>query len=96
MFVITQPEFRTTSDDTWGIGDVNMTLFLLPAQSRGLIWGVGPIFQFPTGRDEVLSFRKWPAGHAGMGLFIQCPWVLGLLANSLWSYAGNNDRKDVS
>jgi hypothetical protein len=66
MFVITQPEFRTTSDDTWGIGDVNMTLFLLPAQSRGLIWGVGPIFQFPAGRDEVLSFRKWPAGHAGM------------------------------
>ena len=24
------------------------------------------------------------------------PWVVGLLANNLWSYAGNDDRKPVS
>lgn len=24
------------------------------------------------------------------------PWVVGLIAYHLWSYAGNNDRKDVS
>lgn len=47
MSVITQPEFRTTSDDTWEIGDVNMTLFLLPAQSRGLIGGWDRFSSFP-------------------------------------------------
>jgi len=24
------------------------------------------------------------------------PWVVGLLVNNIWSYAGNDDRKDVS
>jgi hypothetical protein len=54
------------------------------------------VFLFPTGTDEVLSTRKWAAGPTGVGLFIHGPWVVGLLANNLWSYAGNNDRKDVS
>jgi hypothetical protein len=30
-----------------------------------------------------------------VGLFMQGPWVVGLLANNIWSYAGNDDRKDV-
>jgi len=96
MPVIKQPDLRTTSDDTWGIGDINMSLFLAPAKSTGLIWGVGPILQFPTGSDEVVSSRKWAAGPAGVGLYMNGPWVVGLLANNIWSYAGNNDRKDVS
>lgn len=96
MPVIKQPDLLTTSDDTWGIGDINMSLFLAPAKSTGLIWGVGPILQFPTGSDEVVSSRKWAAGPAGVGLYMNGPWVVGLLANNIWSYAGNNDRKDVS
>lgn len=96
MPVIKQPDLRTTSDDTWGVGDINMSLFFSPAKSDGFTWGMGPILQFPTGTDEVLSSRKWAAGPAGVGLFIEGPWVVGLLANNLWSYAGNDDRKNVS
>ena len=96
MPIIKQPDLRTTSDDTWGLGDINMSLFISPAKGEGLIWGLGPVLQFPTGTDEVLSSRKWAAGPAGVGLFMHGPWVIGLLANNLWSYAGNNDRKDVS
>jgi len=95
MPIIKQPDLRTTSDDTWGLEDINISLFLSPAK-KGLIWGLGPVLQFPTGTDEVLSSRKWAAGPAGVGLFMHGPWVIGLLANNLWSYAGNNDRKDVS
>lgn len=94
--IIKQPDLRTTNDDTWGLGDINMSLFLSPAKSEGFTWGLGPVLQFPTGTDEVLSSRKWAAGPTGVGLFIYNPWVVGLLANNLWSYAGNNDRKDVS
>ena len=57
---------------------------------------MGTILQFPTGTDEVLGSRKWAAGPAGVGLFMQGPWVVGLLANNLWAYAGNHHRKDVS
>ena len=94
--VIKQPNLGTTNDDTWGIGDLNTSLFLSPANSQGFIWGVGPIFQFPTGSDEALSSRKWAAGPTAVGLVMSGPWVAGLLANNLWSYAGNTDRKDVS
>lgn len=96
MPVIKQPDLRTTSDDTWGIGDINTTLFFSPAKSEGFICGLGPILQFPTGTDEVLRTRKWAAGPAGVGLLMKGPWVVGLLANNIWSYAGNTDRKDVS
>jgi hypothetical protein len=96
MPIIKQPDRRTTSDDTWGIGDINMSLFFAPAKSEGIIWGLGPVLHFPTGTDEVLSTRKWAAGPSGVGLYMHGPWVVGLLANNIWSYAGNNDRKDMS
>lgn len=44
--IIEQPDLWTTSDDTWGLGDINM--FLSPAKSERLIWGVCPVFLFPT------------------------------------------------
>lgn len=96
MPIIKQPDLRTSSDDTWGIGDINMSLFFAPAKREGVIWGLGPVLHFPTGTDEVLSTRKWAAGPSGVGLYIHGPWVVGLLANNLWSYAGNSDRKDMS
>lgn len=96
MPIIKQPDLRTTSDDTWGIGDINMSLFLAPVKSEGFIWGAGPVFLFPTATDEVLGTRKWGVGPSGVGLYKHGPWVLGLLVNNIWSYAGNNDRKDVS
>lgn len=96
MPIIKQPDLRTTSDDTWGIGDINMSLFFAPAKSEGLLWGLGPVLHFPTGTDEVLSTRKWAAGPSGVGLYVHGPWVMGILANNIWSYAGNKDRKDMS
>ncbi len=94
--VIKQPDLRTTRDDTWGIGDINISLFFSPSKSSGVIWGVGPALQFPTGTDEVLSSRKWAAGPTGVGLLMQGPWVVGVLASNIWSYAGNDDRGDVN
>ncbi len=31
-----------------------------------------------------------------MGLLMKGPWVLGLLANNLWSYAGESNRPEVN
>lgn len=61
-----------------------------------MIWGLGPILQFPTATDEFLGTRKWLAGPTGVALTMQGPWVVGAIANQVWSYAGNDDRDKVS
>ena len=94
--VIRQPDLARDSGDTNGLGDLNTTLFLSPSKSSPIIWGVGPILQFPTATDEVLGTRKWAAGPSGVALTMQGPWVVGAVTSQLWSYAGNSDRDKVS
>lgn len=57
---------------------------------------MGPILSFPSATDEVLGAEKWSAGPTAVALKIQGPWVVGALANNLWSYAGDDDREDVN
>ena len=85
-----------TGGDTFGLGDINLSLFLSPAKPGKAIWGVGPSLTFPTATDEVLGTRKWSAGPSGVVLFMPKPWVVGTLVRQLVSFAGNDDRKDVS
>jgi hypothetical protein len=94
--IIRQPDLTKDSGDTNGLGDINTSLFFSPAKSGQVIWGVGPILQFPTATDEVLGTRKWLAGPTGVALTMQGPWVVGAIANQVWSYAGNDDRDKVS
>ncbi len=94
--VIYQPELVQGTGSEFGLGDINMSLFLSPAKPGKLIWGVGPVFSFPTANDEVLGTEKWSAGPTAVALTIQGPWVVGALANNLWSYAGKDDREDVN
>jgi hypothetical protein len=90
--VIDQP----IPDRKIGMGDVQFSLFLSPAKPGKFIWGVGPIFQFPTATGEVLGQGKWAAGPTVVGLFMNGPWVVGALANNVWSYAGESSRPSVN
>jgi len=94
--VIYQPELTPGYGREFGLGDINTTLFLSPAKPGKFMWGAGPILSFPTASDRVLGTDKWSAGPAFVGLTMKGPWVLGFLANNLWSYAGRDDRPDVS
>jgi hypothetical protein len=80
----------------FGLGDIQFTPFFSPAKSSKFIWGAGPVFQFPTATDEILGTGKWTVGPSGVGLLMEGPWVAGLLAQNVWSYAGDSDRKDVN
>jgi len=40
--------------------------------------------------------REVGAGSAGVALTVYGPWTVGMLANHIWSYAGNSGRQDVS
>lgn len=77
-----------------GLGDMVFTAFYVPP-SGGLMWGVGPVLELPTGGARRGS-QKWSLGPSGVLLKQQGPWTLGLLANQIWSIAGNGDRDPVS
>ena len=67
-----------------------------PAKAGKILWGAGAVLSFPTASDRVLGTGKWGIGPSLVVLTIQGPWVVGGLANNLWSYAGDDDRNDVN
>jgi hypothetical protein len=93
--IINQPALFTGGESAFGLGDLNPTFFLSPAQPGAVIWGVGPTFTLPTATDSLLGTSKWSMGPAAVGLTIQGPWVFGALVNQQWSVAGWGET-DVS
>lgn len=80
-----------------GLGDFQESLFFSPAQpKKGFIWGAGPIFLLPTATDDLLGSEKWGIGPTGVVLKQEGSWTYGMLANHVWSYAGDDDRSDIS
>ncbi len=82
---------------TFGLSDVQEQLFFAPKTKPGqLIWGVGPIFQFPTATPNTLGSGKWSAGPDAVALVMPGSWVLGALVTQLWSVAGIPSRPNVN
>jgi hypothetical protein len=93
--LIYQPAIPGLSGDTFGLGDLNPTLFFSPAGS-GLTWGFGPSFLLPTATADVLGGGKWAAGPAAVVVDTSGPWVFGALISNIWSFAGDSDRADIN
>ncbi|MGF6571145.1 hypothetical protein ABH945_003266 [Paraburkholderia sp. GAS333] len=96
--VVSQSDITPGSGSQTGIDDVVQSLFLSPQKptASGLIWGVGPAFLLPTGSDALLSSRKWGAGPTAVALMQSGGWTYGMLANHIWSFAGQSSRDSVS
>jgi hypothetical protein len=94
--VIYQPSVSPGTDDEFGLGNLQFTAFISPKNEEGLIFGVGPVLQFPTNTDDALGLDKWSAGPSIVGLMIEGPWVVGGLAQQVWSYCGEGDDPYVS
>ncbi len=94
--IIWQPEFVPGRGRTTGLGDINFTGFLSPAEPGRIIWGAGPILQFPSATDDALGAGKWAAGPSAVFLMMNPPWVNGVLVNNVWSFAGSDTRRDVN
>ena len=73
--VISQPKILPTGHEEFGMGDLNPSFFL----------GIGPTFLLPTATDQNLGDHRWGAGPAAVVLTIQGHWVIGALANNIWS-----------
>jgi hypothetical protein len=93
-----QDDIAGESGDQFGLGDITQSLFFSPVKptAGGLIWGVGPVFLIPTATDDLLGGEKWGGGPTGVVLKQSGPWTVGLLANHIWSFAGDDDRNDIN
>lgn len=96
--VISQNDIIPGSGRQTGIGDIVQSLLFTPKAptDSGWILGVGPVFLFPTGSDNLLTTDKWGAGPTAVALRQQGPWTYGGLVNHLWSFAGKDARSDVN
>jgi len=81
---------------TFGLGDINHTVYFSPAESGPVIWGVGPSLTLPTATDDMIGTEKWSAGPAAVALAQPGRFVVGALVRQLWSFAGDDDRQDIS
>jgi hypothetical protein len=83
-------------DGATGLGDINYTVFVSPAEPGKVIWGIGPSLTMDTASDDQLGSGKW-SGGASVVLLVQPKWgTLGLLGRQLWSFAGDDNRADVN
>jgi len=95
--VISQDNVIGTSSQS-GIGDVLQSAFFSPKKptAGGVIWGVGPVLLLPTASDDLLGGGKWAAGPTALALVQDNGWTYGVLANQLWSFAGNSSRSPIN
>lgn len=94
--IISQHDVFPTSGDQFGLGDSLQSFFFVPQTVGGFTWGAGPALLWRTGTDELLTSGKWAAGPTAVALQQTGPWTVGVLANHIWSFAGDEDRQDLS
>jgi len=81
--------------DASGLGDITQSFFFSPKESSP-IWGVGPVFLFPSATDDLLGVEKWGIGPTAVVLKQDGPWTYGALVNHLWDVAGDDSRAAVN
>ncbi|MDD4178962.1 MAG: transporter [Candidatus Margulisbacteria bacterium] len=94
--VMSQSNLTPTSGTQAGLGDTTQSFFFAPVNSGRLLWGAGPVFLIPTATNRLLGTGKWGIGPTFCVLDQNGPTTYGLLANHLWSVAGESGRADVS
>jgi hypothetical protein len=98
MPLVWQNDVAGPSGSQSGLGDITQSLFFSPSKPGpgGIVWGVGPVLVLPTATDQLLGSGKWGAGPTFVLLKQDGPWTYGALGNHVWSFAGQQDRADVS
>jgi hypothetical protein len=80
-----------------GLGDTTQSFFFSPKKPLGgWILGYGPAFLWPTATADALGSGKFGIGPTGVALRQDGPWTYGVLANQIWSYAGDDSRPSVN
>jgi hypothetical protein len=96
--LIDRQDFPIAAMNESGLGDIIASQFFSPKSptAGGWIWGAGPVELLPTATDDVLGGEKWGLGPTAVALKQTGPWTVGILANHIWSVAGDDDRGDIN
>jgi hypothetical protein len=89
--VISMPELAPGIGSLNGIGDVQFSTLLSPANPGHWIWGAGPIFELPTNSNAELGNKNWGLGPEFVMVHMEHgdPWVYGAIVNNIWSLGSN-------
>jgi len=95
--LVDQKDLPIKGEDTSGLGDILQSFFFSPkAPVNGWILAAGPVVLYPSASDENLGGEKWAAGPTALALRQQKGWTYGALTNHVASFAGNDDRDEIS
>ena len=93
---VSMPDFDSETARITGASDLAMEFYFSPHQSTSVVWGFGPALAVPTASEPSLGTGKWSLGP-GFAVIKQTEhWTYGLVANHVWSFAGNQNRENVS
>jgi hypothetical protein len=81
-----------------GLSDTTQSFFFSPKQAGpfGLIWGIGPVFLYPTGTHPFLGTGTFSIGPTVVVLKQVGGLTAGVLMNQLWSVVIQENRQSVS
>ena len=81
-----------------GLSDTTQSFFFSPKKPGpfGLIWGVGPVFLYPTGTHPFLGTGTFSIGPTVVVLEQIGGLTVGALMNQLWSVYTEDHRKTLS
>jgi len=75
-----------------GTGDTTLDVVVAPVSDPWLL-AVGPTFIFPTASNDETGQGNWQAGPGRVAGYLGKKWLLGLIAQQWWSFAGPASRK---
>ena len=80
-----------------GLGDSTQSFFFSPkAPVGGWILAAGPVGYYPTATSDYLGSGQWGAGPTVLALQQTHGFTYGILANQIWSFAGQQNRTEVN
>jgi hypothetical protein len=88
--------YQPSPHEQFGLTDMQSSFFFSPHSANKWIWGIGPIFQFPTATSPELGTGRWSAGPTAALIYSNGPWFGGVLTYQLMSFAGNRTRGSVN
>ena len=92
--VITQPYGSDGISSTTGLADISYTAWLSPSKASKIIWGVGPVFQIPTGSEpNEFGSHEFGVGPSVVALTMIDKWVAGIVVNNVWTFGDVEENK---
>jgi len=88
--------FDKVTGSAFGLGDITWQPFFGPAEPGKVIWGVAPVLVMPTATEDRYASDKWSAGVGAVALTMPGKWVIGMLTQNVWSFAGKSSAPDVN